>query len=678
MTAGSFLADWAPVLAPLAVFALLLLVPGALVLVACGFRLLRALALAPVISIALAGLGGVVLQRIGVAWSPASFGVVALVVAVLAGVVRALVTRRPPWSGALAGAAAVRRLIPAIIAGLVVAVAAVVVQYMIPVGGADRFTYNYDAMWHAAVIRHILLTGDASSLDTGLLDGTSGSHYYPAAWHSLVALTMQLTGSSITVAINASIIVLFALVWPLGAGVLAVRIFGRSRLVVLGSVGTAALFAAFPSHYLDFGPLYSNLLSFAIAPVCLAFLLPLLDIARWRRGLRRRTLTEGAVVVVATLVAFVFAQPNSIFTLAVILLPPAYVLVFRLVRGRLPARRWASWTAVAVFTVVWITAWIVVHDSAALHRTVAVDWPAQVSTLRALAGFALQATEFVRPQIELAVLIAIGIVVALRTRGARWVVVSYGLLGILYVLDAGVGGGPGSFRDYATGFWYHDHTRLAAALVLLAAPLVGAGLRGVFSTAGRLLSRRRIPRLVATIAAVVVVAGIATTMLSGLTGAALAVRRDYLHQTTEVDRYQWMNPEKASFLAAVREAVASGSRIANNPYDGSGLAYAFDSMPVVFSTMPGNWIGTATPDQVTVATRLDSLAADQSICSAVHREGIGYVLALAPAPTLQTPRLSAGYSPEFWRGLVIQPDTPGFELVLSRGDMSLYRITGCG
>lgn len=669
---------WLPALPPLVVFTLLLLVPGGVVLVAAGFRMLSALALAPVASIALAGLGGVVLHLVGVAWGPASFAVFALLVVLAAGGLRAILTRRPPWAGATSGTAGIRRLVPAAAGGLAVAVATTVVQYMRPVGGAERFTFNYDAMWHAAVIRHILLTGDASSLDTGLLDGTSGSHYYPAAWHSLVALTMQSTGASITASINASIIVLFAFVWPLSAGVLAVRLFGRSRMVVFGTVGSAALFAAFPSHFLDFGPLYSNLLSFAIAPACLAFILEMFDAARWRDGRRRRTLIDGVISAIATVVAFVFAQPNSIFTLAVILLPPAYVLVFRIVRDRASSRRWLPWTAVVGFTIVWVAAWVVVHDSAPLRRTVAVDWPAQVSTLRAIGGFALQATEFVRPQIELAILVAVGLLVAFRTRGTRWVVVSYGLLGLLYVLDAGVGGGPGSFRDYATGFWYHDHTRLAAALVLLAAPLVGAGLRGLFVFVGARISALRERTAVRAGLAVVVIVATAAATLTGLTGNALQIRRGYLHETTEIDAYQWMNAGKRAFLLDVRRTIPPGDRIANNPFDGSGLAYAFDSMPVLFPALTGNWIGTATPDQEAITSRLNRLSTDPSVCRAVHRLQLDYVMALEVGRTEATPHTPAGYSNENWSGLVVGPSTPGFELVLSHGDMSLYRITGCG
>jgi hypothetical protein len=673
-TAVPLIFSWGDSVLPAIVFVLLLLGPGALVLLSLGAGYLRAIVFAPIVSVALAGLGGVLLHVLGIRWDLVAFCAMSLVVVIGVLLIRTVVLRaaawrifrpqtRPGWRDPM---------VAAVVLGLVISAVVVVVQYLGPVGGAQNITFNYDTVWHDDVIRHILLTGDASSLDVGLLDGTAGSHYYPAAWHSLIALTVDATGASLPAAVNASVFVLFAFVWPLNAAVLAVRLFGPSRLVVLGTLVAAPLFAAFPAHFLDYGPLYSNLLSFAILPACVALGVEWLN----QLGARRRPprLAAGVALIAATFVGMIFAQPNSLFTLFVILLPLADVALFRSVRGRWPARRWTPWTLSAVFTIAWVAGWIAVHDSAPLRRTVSVDWPASLSEAQAFGEFVLQGTVGEFPQVLLVVLVGIGLVVAARRRRIRWLVASYAALGVLYVLDAGNSGGPHSLRDYATGFWYHDSVRLAAATVLLAAPLAGRGFRWVVT-----LIVTKVPTFQAgrRSALVAVAAAVALVGLSLVADHALLVRRTFLHDSAAIDEFQMLNPAKVAFLREVAATVPEGVRIANDPNDGSGYAYSMFSLPVVFAALPGNWLGSPTTDQVRVLSSLNTIGSDPSICTVVAREKIGYVLALSAPRTADTPRTVIGYSAEMWQGVRVDGSTPGFHKILEKGAMSLYKITAC-
>jgi hypothetical protein len=349
-------------------------------------------------------------------------------------------------------------------------------------------------------------------------------------------------------------------------------------------------------------------------------------------------------------------------------------LIFRLARERLPRPRTVPWLILTGVTAVWVTGWVLLHNSAPLARTVTVDWPATITAAQAFGEFALQGTEYAAPQIAVALLVAIGVLAAVRTHATRWIVVSYAILGFLYVLDAGTTGGPHSFRDYATGFWYHDHTRLAAATVLLGAPLAGAGFASLVTRIDVLLAHRMTRRWVRPTAMLVVTA---VFLVAGFTDHALAERRGSLRSAATIDRYQMLNPGKVSFLRQVKALLPAGVRVANDPNDGSGFAYSLYSIPVVFSSLPGNWLGAVTPDQAVVLSSLNTLAADPSVCAVARREKIGYVIALAAPQTASTPRVQLGYSPEMWRGLRVSDLTPGFERVLSKGEMSLYRITGC-
>ena len=62
--------------------------------------------------------------------------------------------------------------------------------------------------------------------------------------------------------------------------------------------------------------------------------------------------------------------------------------------------------------------------------------------------------------------------------------------------------------------------------------------------------------------------------------------------------------------------------------------------------------------------------------SALESVGADYVLVLDDERVAADRAYLFTYDPALWQGILsIDADTPGFELVLSEGDMRLYRIT---
>ena len=76
-----------------------------------------------------------------------------------------------------------------------------------------------------------------------------------------------------------------------------------------------------------------------------------------------------------------------------------------------------------------------------------------------------------------------------------------------------------------------------------------------------------------------------------------------------------------------------------------------------------------------IRTRLDELASNDEVREAVRNVGGSYVLQLDQGKGEASPRLFTYENGKNWQGLEsIDDDTPGFEVVLARDDMRLYKI----
>lgn len=202
----------------------LLLVPGWVLGRAWGLRGLTALGSAPALTLAVLGPATLLAQRTGDRWDWA--GLVAgwptalLVLAVLLGLAlvrpwragRGTLDRRALGRATLDRAPLAPRERWFVIGGIALAAVLTGVPVALGTGGGENPSQASDAVFHLSATAFVRATGDASFLGglAPLYDGASV--YYPTGWHAVAAL---LPGS-VVLGSNVLVLVLAALVWPLG------------------------------------------------------------------------------------------------------------------------------------------------------------------------------------------------------------------------------------------------------------------------------------------------------------------------------------------------------------------------------------------------------------------------------------------------------------------------------
>ena len=106
--------------------------------------------------------------------------------------------------------------------------------------GADAFYNRHDMITHVNYVRSFAESGIWSSLHSSAFWGTgmdtasyTYAGFYPALWHSLVAMTISLTGAEVMVAINATNALVAGVVFPLAICAFIRALFPSNRRVLL-------------------------------------------------------------------------------------------------------------------------------------------------------------------------------------------------------------------------------------------------------------------------------------------------------------------------------------------------------------------------------------------------------------------------------------------------------------
>ncbi|MEV1294385.1 DUF6541 family protein [Pseudonocardia sp. NPDC049635] len=688
------------------------LVPGLLVTRSSGWRGITAWGAAPLVSVALIATSAVPGTVIGIPWGPWVPLGAALLVAGLVLVLRGFLARRPAgsplhrgWGPALRTWEPARRARAALMAlttprgrfartpeplttalpqvwrtsaqragpdgrhagtaallGTAVAAAIAWLTVVLGFGPVDQLSSTYDAVFHYSAIAHVLATGDASSLTLGTLTSpTRAEAFYPAAWHGLVALVAMSSGSGVPIAANLTAWAVAALVFPLSALLLARHLVGRSAGAAFAAPVLATGFTAFPWALMAFGVLWPNLLGVALLPAALAAVVALLGLARdpvLRRG--------GAVALCAAgALALGFAHPNAVFSLAVLALFPLVWALLRLTRRRLFTRRFYQPLAALAVTGggIALVIWLMVA-SPLLAGVRAFDWPAFTSTPEAIVQVLLHSTND-RPALwVLGVLVGVGAIAALRRFATSWLVAAHAAAGALYVLAASR---EDALTAGLTGAWYNDSFRLAAVV-----PVTGVGLAvlGVVALAGQawaVLQRFTGPAPLRRGAPALLTAGVTALVLLGTGGLYVSTHSSVLAGPYQRPGDTLLDPGQREFLERAGTIVPEGAVVAADPYTGNSLLYPLTGREVLFPHLIGSW----TPEQTVIATRLRDAASDPEVCAAVAATGVGWLLS---GPITFWPWHGGA---TWYPGLHDIEPVEGFELVATEGDTTLWRLTAC-
>ncbi|MEN2738041.1 DUF6541 family protein [Microbacterium sp. X-17] len=664
-------ATWIDAVPAILVGIVVLLIPGLIATAPLRLGLVARTAISAVVSVATIGAAGVLfgLARVPLAaWQP-------LVIAVVLGILAYVVRRRAP------GLRLPRERVRWwwILLTVLGSAALIAVVAFAAVPSPDRISQTYDNVFHLAAIAHIVDTGDASSLTLRTLIETGKTwSFYPAGWHTLVALTVQLTGTSIPIAVNAAWIAVCAAVWLPGVAWLAQILLRRfeSGRVALVALPLGAAFGAMPYTLLVWGTLYPTFLATALLPAAIA--VPVLTGTAFRSTRHRVTaLVLGAAGTLLAIAAIAFAQPRALATWALLLAPfvvGAFVRRFRRGwrrRGR--ARRRA--VLALVLTAGAVVLVLVVGFVYAVTRLGLFDRPLD----ERLGGPQAQATQSVLaglwqvvaqswpiggaavtlPAALLAVAVLVGLVAGARRRTLRWAVIAYVIAAVLFAAAAG---SDDIVTKLATALWYKDRYRLSSALPVLG---VTFATFGILVTARLLRRTRRTPWILAGILSWA--AAVTSALVLALTGVTSATASVFALPARAASS-EVVSQAQIDFMRQLPTLVPAGQRILGDPWDGSGLTLLFGDREPVFPHVNGLWDA----DRALIALHLQDIDTDPAVCAALDRLRVRYVF--------YNPHEFGGGDPSgnHFAGVHTAVQDGLFTPVSTDGDSTLYRIDQCG
>ncbi|HJH44146.1 MAG TPA: hypothetical protein K8V16_10200 [Rubneribacter badeniensis] len=709
---------WELFFASVAVGAVFLYVPGALVIRALGAPRIVSFVCAPFVSIAAYTLLSIIYPSVGVFCSWASFaipvfGVFAVVYAISCVLQRKCSVRFVSFGIEAPRHGVVGRLGPRFdgvcLAWYIAVGIAVTTVFFAQNISPDSFAQEFDNVHHLGVTKGYVDSGNWSPFASTLyamqedasINPLPGSGFYPSAWNCLSALLVSALDVPVALAGNAVNYLFIAVVLPASTFLFMRAVFRKRPSVVPFGALCVLGGTAFPWLLLAYGPLYPNLISFCLLPAA-AFCF----VSLFAEGVGVAERMASALLFAVSLAGFAFVQPNAVFSLGVLLAPFCVYRVGLAVGGLSVFRRrralgmvLGGLVAAGLIAVVWYACF----KAPFLQSVVSHEWPTFKTFKESFLDALLFGFDLGSMRVALTVLVALGGVFTLFKREYLWLSCSYALACALYMVDASL---DGWVRHLLVGFWYTDSPRVAAFATLFAAPLAAMGLW--LAAQGAMLAGRSVARLVGGRArpkrgwgASASAMGVASFCAAFVAAAAFcwinygvgAVDRELPPQRgfpsgSLVDMvscsYNDVAPavydeEERAFVGEVRKAVPSDSLILNVPDDGSAFAYAVDDLRVYYRYLRTYGGDDETEESRLIRTRLDHVASDAKVREAVREVGGEYVLLLDQGPgDPSSPRryLFTYEDGRNWMGILgITDDTPGFEVVLAEKDMRLYRIT---
>lgn len=634
----------------------LMMLPGWLIVWAGGMRGFFAVAAAPVVSVAVVAGSAIIAGLIGV---PFGLVPVALTLVAVVAVALAFAWGQRRW-GRTHRASFPRAGWPWWI-GLGVAVALWARHLRNVLGRPDSFSQTFDNVWHLNAVHYAVVSGDGSSLTIAHLN-SSGGGFYPAAFHDFAALVTMANGGHLTTAVNAVAAVVCAVVWPLSVMFFVRTIFSPATVTIVGIGVLTASFTAFPLLFLDFGILYANLLGLAIVPVAIGVVAQLAGLGqdRWIDA------PTGTILLVAAIPSLLLSHPNAFMLLLLVSASLMVAVIGRqgvlLATGRGEGLR--TWVRVALAVgviVLTVVLWPVLRPGTAVD-----DWPAPLSTPGA-AGYALlNAPLGLMANWTVSVLMVAGLAVA-ASRRMLWLAGAWGI--VVYFWLAVASFAATDYRLLLVGIWYNDSSRFAANLPILALPLAALGLDWLVAKATALwgllpsrpawLTARAMTVILAVAVAGIVVAG--TQRTASMNGAV--ERAAALYRIT--DDSPLITTDEYRLLMRLPDLVPPDAVIANNPWNGSALAYALADREV---TAPHMFYG-VTPLREVVRDRLDEARTDPRVCPLLRQDRVRYVLDFGTMGV-------HGERP--YAGLDTLTPARGVVEIAREGSAALYEITACG
>ncbi|MFP3460287.1 DUF6541 family protein [Arthrobacter globiformis] len=653
--------------------------PGLLVLLPFKPGFLAAIGLSPAVTLLMYLAGSFAAAAAGLPWNGATAALAALPLVLgawLAG--RRFAFGKPLWPENLGRPAAL-----AVAAGVAIGSAVTCVAILRGMGDPATASQGWDPIFHLNALRWIQESGKATPWSIAPIFGAGPATYYPAGWHSAVALIP----GSVPEAANLSSIVIGGLIWPAGLAFLATAVLPRHPAAWALTPLIAASFVSFPFSQLLRSGQWPNGLATALVPATLAVAVLLLR--RLTSAARAETPRRESILLAAILLALLggctAAHPSALFATAVALLPfVAARFLPMLVRGvrRRPVPTLGAVLAAAVLAA---AAWSVLANSRLLAGVMAYRRAvrAVVPDSLKLAFFDLPRFPALSPpapddfNVAVGVLVIAGAVLAIGVREARPLALAWLAFVGLYVLAAG----PENGLRWLTGVWYKDTQRIAPFIAMtgsLLAALAVAVVTGAVVRAALRLSAR-VPRA-GTAVRWPVPAILFTVAVAAVTGALYAGSGNYRsveRVAVAAQNYVVSSKPGAGVLSSGEQAfveragamLPADAVVIGDPFNGETYFYALTGRHVVYTQLGAPTAGSAAKELL--RTGFKRLATDPRICEAVRTVGATHFYEDAPGASHGSTSLGR------WPGFYNVPTEQGFEKVASAGGRTLYRITAC-
>ena len=643
---------------------LILFGPGAIFAYFIGARRLGLACLAPLLSVGIVGVGGIAAEIVGMRWSLLPVLLTTAGSSVVAWAIRRFALRSESpvqaptslrvWAGAATGLG-----LGAFLTGR---------RLLDVIGRPENFAQRFDNVFHLNAIQYILQSGNASSLTLGsMAGGEGGGAIYPSAWHSIAALIAQLSGSDVVVAENVFNIVIGAVIWPVGMIFLVHQAVGP-RPVALALAGAfSAGFAAFPLAIMDFGPLYPNILSYALLPAAVALVIGLCGLG-YADTLDRPALWMSLAVAIPSLA---LSQTNGLLSLVAFALPLGLWAATReLIKIRRAGVRLRRSVVVVGLTVLGLLGFALVWKI--LRPLAAYDGWAPFTTQTGAVGEVVLNAPMGRPVAwAVSILVLVGLHQVLLNSQRFWIFLCWLVPVALFFTTASAP--RGQWRMLLTGGWYQDSYRLAALLPVFAIVLAAIGglyLWDLFQTpATRLLNRgARLVRLNTTAAApaaaavAFLVAAVLASQVGTLRGITVEAKSAYVMDPAA----PIVDSDELALIKRLRSKVPAESVIAVNPWNGGSLAYALSGRRVTTYHM----FSTNDPELRRVDQEIGTAQPGSDVCRIAKERHIDYILDFGST------YLAGSAAADGFPG-VVDVTSPGVEVVDSQAHARLLAVSAC-
>lgn len=667
-----------------------LYLPGFFILKAIRWKTLTSIAVAPLVSIALSESLSIVYAKAGIFTSAFTLFLPLLFFSVLVFVVCTL--RRRASAAAQNNKHAYKSsMSDAAIMLLYVVVALLIASFYFvePLNGATSFSQESDNTAHLGYIQSFLASGNYSMLDASFYhdiavsgespNGSSTGGFYPAAWHCVAALAGSLVGAPATVAANAALFVFVVCVFPLSMYLFLSYITGNKRVVVAcGSVVTLG-FAAFPWGMITFGPLYPNMAAFSCVPLAVYLFMGFLDSLKGSETKR----VDFLIIFLVGLFALASLQPNAVFTVGVLSIVFCLKAVYEVTAERKNAVRVILVGSCALLILV---VWVALYKLPFLQSVVSFVWDPITSARQAVVNNFFLSYVNTSAQLFLAALVVAGCLYCFAKRNNRWVVGTYALTCFLVFIAAF---SSGSLRSLFIGFWYTDCYRVAAMAAIAGIPLAAYGLYALFRIIQKAwawctrscgITKGDLSK--GGIFCFFVVATLLIYYPSFSIPGITAVNTPFgdfqarWHDENHSVNICILNEDEEKFLQNVQAIVPDESTIINVPDDGSVFGYGAYDLDVYYRRTGASAISHETEESKLIRLHLAEYAYNEDVQSAVTNSNAKYLLVLDQGEDPNGERYWFGhYNSEEWVGIdAVNDNTPGFKVVLAKGDMRLYEI----